>query len=306
MKISWREVSGYLLIVVASCFWGGSASLGKSLFHAGMSTAQLMQVRSVMSAAVLSVMLAVFGRKHFKIQMRDLWGLLLLAIPGLVVVNATYYQAIKMMPVAIAVFIQFCAPVLIFLYGWITKREQSSAAKLGALCLSIFGTFLMVQIQNQGFNQLPAFGLFCAFLAMVSYAFYLIVSHRLAEKHSALTLVLYGYSLAGIFWLFAVNPISTANFMTAKQLWIRSLLFAVFSTVIPFTLFLTGLKRVSPTGASIASGTETIIASLFAFFFLGETLALSQIFGAILILAAIILLILAHSQTQQEPQDIPN
>jgi drug/metabolite transporter (DMT)-like permease len=306
MKISWREVSGYLLIVVASCFWGGSASLGKSLFQAGMSTAQLMQVRSVMSAVVITVILALFRRKHFRIQPRDLWGLLLLAIPGLVVVNASYYQAVKMLPVAIAVFIQFCAPVLIFLYGWITKREQSSAAKLSALCLSIFGTFLMVQIQKQGLNQLPAFGLFCAFLAMVSYAFYLLVSHRLAEKHSAFTLVLYGYSLAGLFWLFVVNPVTTANFMTSNQLWIRSLLFAVFSTVIPFTLFLTGLARVSPTGASIASGTETITASLFAFFFLGETLAVSQIFGGVLILAAIILLILAHSQTPQEAQDIPN
>ena len=306
MKISWREVSGYLLIVVASCFWGGSASLGKSLFQAGISTAQLMQVRSVMSAVVLCVILAVFARKHFKIQMQDLWGLLLLAIPGLVVVNASYYQAVKMLPVAIAVFIQFCAPVLIFLYGWITKREQSSAAKLSALCLSIFGTFLMVQIQNQGFNQIPAFGLFCAFLAMVSYAFYLLVSHRLAEKHSALTLVLYGYSLAGLFWLFVVNPVTTANFMTSKQLWIPSLLFAVFSTVIPFTLFLTGLARVSPTGASIASGSETIIASLFAFVYLGESLAMSQIFGAFLILGAIILLILTHPQTHQEPQDIPN
>ncbi len=149
--------------------------------------------------------------------------------------------------------------MLIFLYGWITKREQSSAAKLSALCLSILGTFLMVQIQNQGFNQLPLFGLFCAFLAMVSYAFYLLVSHRLAEKHSPLTLVLYGYSLAGLFWLFVVNPISTANFMTSKQLWIPSLSFAVFSTVIPFTLFLTGLARVSPTGASIASSGALVV-----------------------------------------------
>ena len=66
MKISWKEVSGYLLIVVASCFWGGSASLGKSLFQAGMSTGQLMQVRSVMSAVVLSVTLALFRKKAFQ------------------------------------------------------------------------------------------------------------------------------------------------------------------------------------------------------------------------------------------------
>lgn len=298
MKISWREVTGYALIVLASCFWGGSASLGKTLFRAGMTTATLMQVRSVLTAVVLLVLLGLFGRKHLKIQIRDLWDFLLLAIPGLVLVNASYYQALKMMPVAITVFIQFCAPVLIFVYGWITHREQSSPAKLGALALGIAGTFLMVQIQKAGWHQLPAFGLICAFLAMFSYAFYLIVSHRLAEKHSALTLVLYGYGLAAIFWLIAVNPQHTATLMTSKQLWIPALLFGLFSTLIPFTLFMFGLTRVSPTGAAISSTSETVTASLFAFFFLGETLESGQIVGAILILGAIILLILAQPQQQ--------
>ena len=65
-----------------------------------------------------------------------------------------------------------------------------------------------------------------------------------------------------------------------------------------------GLKRVSPTGAAISSTSETVTASLFAFFFLGETLEPGQIAGALLILGAIILLILAQPQRRQEPQEI--
>jgi drug/metabolite transporter (DMT)-like permease len=62
-------------------------------------------------------------------------------------------------------------------------------------------------------------------------------------------------------------------------------------------LFLSGLRRVSATGASIASISETVMAALFAYLFLNETLAAIQIFGAILILIAVLLLILQSHVT---------
>jgi drug/metabolite transporter (DMT)-like permease len=303
MKTRWSEVTGYALIALASCFWGGAASLGKTLFREGMTTAMLMQVRSVFTAVVLIITLALFARKNLEIQPRDLRGLLLLALPGLVLVNAAYYQAVKMMPVAIAVFIQFTAAVLVFLYGWLTKHEKATTPKLIALVLSVVGTLLMVQLQKNQFQDLPGFGLFCAFLSMVSYAFYLIVSHRLSAKHSAFTLVAYGYGLAALFWVIALNPVRTFEFISEKHLWVPTILFSLFSTLIPFTLFMFAMKRVSPTGAAIASTTETVTASLFAFIFLGEVLFPIQIIGAAFILCAIILLVLPQKTADEVLSD---
>jgi drug/metabolite transporter (DMT)-like permease len=299
MKTHWREITGYALIALASSFWGGAASLGKTLFREGMTTGQLMLVRSVFTAVILFAVLGIFSRKHLAIHARDLRGLLLLALPGLVVVNASYYQAIKLMPVAIAVFIQFSAAVLVFLYGWITKNETATGGKLLALVMSVVGTLLMVQLQKNQLQGLPSFGLFCAFLSMVSYALYLIVSHRLSEKHSAFKLVAYGYGLAALFWVVVINPIQTFQFITEKKLWAPTLFFSLFSTLIPFTLFMIAMKRVSPTGAAIASTTETVMASLFAFIFLGEVLYPIQIVGAAFILCAIILLVLPQKVTPE-------
>ena len=299
MKTRWQEITGYALIALASCFWGGSASLGKTLFREGVTTAMLMQVRSVFTAVILVIVLSIFARKHLKIQARDLWGLLLLALPGLVLVNVSYYQALKMMPVAIAVFIQFTAAVLVFLYGWLTKQEKATTGKLIALVLSVLGTLLMVQLQRDQLQDLPTFGLMCAFMSMISYAFYLVVSHRLSEKHSAFTLVVYGYGLAALFWIIALNPYHTFTFITERNLWVPTLLFSLFSTLIPFTLFMFAMKRVSPTGAAIASTTETVMATLFAFIFLGEVLYPVQIIGAAFILCAIILLMLPQKSVSE-------
>jgi drug/metabolite transporter (DMT)-like permease len=290
-RINWEEVWGYGLLILAACFWGSAASLGKSLMRQGISTFMLMQVRAIFTALVLLIGILPFARQHLRIQPTDLWAFLLFAIPGLALVNASYYYAVRVLPVAIAVFIQFSAPVLVFLYGVVRKTEVASRAKIAALVLSMIGTFLMVRLQELGSQNLPWLGLISAFVSMLSYAFYLIISHDLSRKYSPWTMVVYGYGLAAVFWCVIQSPVSTAHALNEKNLWLLAIAFSVSSTLIPFTLFLMGLRRVTPTGAAIASTSETVTATLFAFLFLGETLVPIQVVGALCILSAILILI---------------
>jgi drug/metabolite transporter (DMT)-like permease len=304
MKRKWNETLGLVLIVVAACFWGGSASLGKAMMQSGLSTAMLMQARSVGSILILFPLVAILAPRHLKMQLRDIPGLLLLAIPGLVLVNASYYYAVKVLPVAIAVFIQFTAPVLVFLYGILSKEEHSNRNKIAALLLSVVGTYFMVHIEPAKIEKLPWIGLASAAVSMVTYAFYVIVSHRLGQKHSPWTMIAYGYGIASLFWCVVQNISATIGMLNEKHLWTETLMFSLSSTVIPFSLFLLGLRRVTPTGASIASTTETVTASLFAFLFLGEKLTWYQVMGGGLILSALVILIL-QKEREIVPEELP-
>lgn len=263
----------------------------------GLSTVMLMQVRSVISAVIVIVLLQAFSRRHLRIKLKDLPGLLLLAIPGLALVNVSYYHAVKLLPVAIAVFVQFTAPVLVFIYGLLSKREQGSPAKFAALLLCIAGTFFMVRLQDGRLEGLSVIGLASAVVSMFTYAFYVIWSHRLGEKHSSWTIIAYGYGITAIFWSILQNPIQTVSILSANGLWTEGVLFALFSTLIPFSLFLFGLRKITPSGAAIASTAETVTASLFAFIFLGESLSFWQIVGATLILTSIMILIYKGAKT---------
>jgi drug/metabolite transporter (DMT)-like permease len=291
MKVNWEEAKGYAFCLLAACFWGGAASIGKSLMQRGLSTLMLMQVRSVISAAIIVFILILFSGSHLRIQRKELPALILLAIPGIALVNISYYHAVKLLPVAIAVFIQFTAPVLVFLYGLLSKREHSSPVKFAALLFCIFGTFLMVQLQQGSLRGLSSIGLASAVISMFTYAFYVILSHRLGEKHSAWTLLAYGYGITAIFWCILQNPNETIRHLTDNTLWRDGIIFALCSTLIPFSFFLLGLRKISATGAAIASTAETVSASLFAFIFLHESLTIWQILGASLILSSIMILI---------------
>jgi drug/metabolite transporter (DMT)-like permease len=304
MKPKWNEGAGYILIVAAACFWGASASLGKTMMQNGLSTSMLMQARSVLSFLILFPFLLLIAPRHLKIQLSDIPGLLLLAIPGLVLVNASYYYAVKVLPVAIAVFIQFTAPVLIFVYGVLSKKESSNKSKISALLLSIAGTYFMVHIEPEQMEKLPGLGLASAAVSMISYAFYVLVSHRLGQKLSSWTMIFYGYGVAALVWCILQNVPATETALSTFHLWKEALLFSLFSTLIPFSLFLLGLRRVTPTGGAIASTSETVFATLFAFLFLHERLSWYQILGGIFILAAVMILILQKGR-DVTPQELP-
>ncbi len=299
-EIDWRETTGYILIILASCFFGGSASLGKTLMNNGLSTIMLMEIRSVITSVVLLPALLLVGRKHLQVDSKDWILFLLLGIPGIALVNSSYYYAVKTLSVALAVFIQFTAPVLVFLYGWSTRKEKATQQKLLALLLCLLGTFFMVRLHSSESASISWIGVTSAFVATFAFAFYVLLSHQLGKKYSAWTITFYGYFVACLFWFIVQNPAETASTLSRNHLWKGAILFSLFSTLIPFALFLSGLMRVTPTGATIASTSETITASVFAYLFLGESLTPGQLFGGVLIVSAI--LILAYKKSEPSPE----
>jgi len=72
--------------------------------------------------------------------------------------------------------------------------------------------------------------------------------------------------------------------------WIAIITIALISTVLAFVTFFARLKRIGPTSASTLSTFEPIVAVVLAAIVLGETISPFQIFGGILILAAVVLL----------------
>jgi drug/metabolite transporter (DMT)-like permease len=249
-----------------------------------------METRSIITSLILLPGLLLFGRKHLRIDRKDWFLFILLAIPGIALVNASYYYAVKVLTVALAVFLQFTAPVLVFLYGWLTGKEKVTQDKILALIFSLAGTYFMVRVYESTSGTISWTGILSAIVSTIAYAFYVILSHRLGQNYSPWTLIFYGYSIAGLFWCAVRNPFETANILTSSHQWNEAFLFSLLSTLIPFTLFLNGLRRVTPTGATIASTSETIAATGFAYLFLGESLTTGQLIGAALIVSAIVIL----------------
>jgi drug/metabolite transporter (DMT)-like permease len=94
---------------------------------------------------------------------------------------------------------------------------------------------------------------------------------------------------AAAFWL-VVNPPwrLVAQHYTAGQ-WSALFLFSCFSILLPYTLYLTGLKYLDPTRAVVTSCLEPVFAIVLAGIFVHETPRLLQMVGIVAVLVATIL-----------------
>jgi drug/metabolite transporter (DMT)-like permease len=80
------------------------------------------------------------------------------------------------------------------------------------------------------------------------------------------------------------------------KIWMAFLYIAIFSTLIPFGLYLKGIEQIRATRASITATWEPVVAGVTAYFVLGEVLFPFQVLGGIGVIAAIVLLQMAKEK----------
>jgi drug/metabolite transporter (DMT)-like permease len=156
--------------------------------------------------------------------------------------------------------------------------------------LSLAGCFLAVGGAGAGALRTTPLGIASGIASAFCFAFLNIGSARLLERYSFQTVTVYTIGFASLFWL-VVNPEhGLAAEPPAPALLGTLTLFAVISILIPHTLFFSGLRTVAPSRAIITSTAEPVVAIASAAIVVGELLGPVQILGALLVIAAIVLL----------------
>lgn len=285
-----KELRGYFMILGSAVFWGTSATAAKALFNQQMDTVLVVQARVTVSMFLLLIFYLFFRRDFLRIDPRELWKFALLGCIGVAGTNFTYYFTIKETTVATAILIQYTAPLLVMLYAVWSGEEQFTGAKVVAVVLSLGGCFLAVGAYDREVLRITPLGLLTGIGSIFGFAFLTIFTRSVLKTHGVWTSTFYAMLFASLFWG-VLNPpwIVAAQPLTART-WGALAVLAVVSLLIPQTLFFGGLRRIVPSRAIITSTFEPIVAIVSAAWYLGELLQPLQILGALLVIAAILLL----------------
>jgi drug/metabolite transporter (DMT)-like permease len=292
-KHPWR---GYFFIAAATLGWGAAAALGKAIFngsvfagHAVISPVALTQARASFTVLVFGPFLLLrFGRSIFKISRRDLALCALVGTLGVACSNYFYYLAVQKSTVSLAITVQYTAPIWVLLYMVGRGREQATFQKTAAALVAMIGTALAIGVFHSGV-QLSSIGVGAALLASFGYAFYNIAAQGLVMRNHPFTVMFYMLLSSAILWLVVNPPWRVLAQHYSRQQWGFLFLFACLSMVLPYMLYLSGLKYLDPTRAVITSCLEPVFAILFALLFVQETLRPLQVVGIAAVLAATVL-----------------
>jgi drug/metabolite transporter (DMT)-like permease len=278
------------MILLAAVCWGVMAVVAKLLFRGrSVDPLTLVVIRADLTALILLGVLALLRRQALRVGPRELLIAALVGVGGLMTNNYLYFLALDLTSVATALLLQYQAPILVALYTVLVERQRLSGRLLAALASALVGCALVVRAYDPAALRVNLPGLVAGLGTAAAFAFYLLASRAALRRMSVGSLLTFAYLAAALLWSLAIPPWRLVSHGYSGELWGAFLCIALFGTVIPFGLFVGGLRFLAPAQASIVSMLEPVVAAGVAFLVLGESLAPLQLLGGFLVLGGVLL-----------------
>jgi drug/metabolite transporter (DMT)-like permease len=211
---------------------------------------------------------------------------------SLTVFEALYFTAYAYTTVQHAAALLYTAPAFVAVLSWVILKEKFSRAKVAAVTLSVTGAFLIVGIARGQplFGSITQLGDWLAIASGLAYSSWYIFGKILGQNREPAVTTF----LAMIFGALLLFPIMFAleGVHPPANLygWGLIVVVGLVPTAVAYVLYLTGLKLIEPTQASVFAIVEPLTAAVVGFLFLQERLSYDSIVGFVLIISSIVLL----------------
>ncbi|WCB96662.1 hypothetical protein DSM104299_05427 [Baekduia alba] len=277
---------GTVLCVLSAVGFGAMAIFAKQAYAAGVTVVTLLSLRFLLAAVLFwTVVLARGARLPGR---RVVAGGLLLGAVGYAAQGGLYFGALTHLDASMTSLLTYIYPILVFLGALALGREQATGRRLGALGLATAGTMLVLLGGSVG--VVDPVGVAMALGCAVVYGSYILISDRMVadlDPFVLAALVTSGAAVSTFGVGFGTGSLDV-HFAAAGWGWIA--LLTGGSTVLGISAFLVGLREVGPATASIVSTVEPAVTVALATTIYGEALGPSQMFGAVLVLGAVVIL----------------
>lgn len=171
-----RRNTGIIVAILTAIAFAGSGPFVKPLLLDGWSSGAAVIVRMTGAALVLLPIALWHTRHDFGVWARRWKWLVGYGIIAVAATQYFYYSAIGLMPVSIALLIQYLAPVLLLLAAWVRTKHRPAALSLGGAAISVLGLVLALDLGSATGALNPIGVMFAAFAALSVCGYYLMAA----------------------------------------------------------------------------------------------------------------------------------
>jgi drug/metabolite transporter (DMT)-like permease len=262
---------------------------------------RLAEVRSVSAVVILGTYVLFTRPEIIKVKRAEIPRLALYGVVGFAFVNFGYLYGIQRgVPLGLVLIIEFTAPIWIALWIKVVRRGFVANEMWLAVALSFTGLILVAKVW-EGFT-FDLLGLTAAMVCAFCLAAYFLMSEKIGEKREPIATMIFGMGFASIFWLVVLPPWSFPLEVFTVQMdlggiaagtmlpgWLLIGAAAIFGTVVPYMLVLSGMKLLTASTSSVIGMLEPVIAGAFAWIWFGQSWDVVQLIGAAIVLVGIYL-----------------
>jgi drug/metabolite transporter (DMT)-like permease len=297
-----NATAGYLFCAGAATLFAINGTVSKSILIGEIDASRLSQLRVTAAFLILLVVVAITRPAALRIKRSEIGVLLAYGILGVAMTQFLYFVALERLPVGVALLIEFTAPIMVALWFRFGMRQQVNRLVWLGLAIALTGLALVGQVwQGLAFDGL---GVIAAFGAAAALATYFTLGDRQVRppyNRDAVSLTMWGFGGAALFWVFAApwwsfpwgefastgSPLGEGG--ASVPLWTLALWMIVLGTAVPFWLEVKALQNIRASQASVVAMLEPLLAIVVAWIALSETLTAAQIVGAFVVLTGVYL-----------------
>jgi drug/metabolite transporter (DMT)-like permease len=299
---------GEIYLFLGALFFSFNGIISKIVLIDGLSAWRLTQIRTGGAFLLLFTFNIIFRRHELKATRQEIPWLIAFGVIGVALVQAFYFVAIERLYVGVALLIEFTAPIWILLFLRFILKKHVPNGLWYAIALSFSGLLMITQIWNG--LSLDQLGLLAAFVDALSLATYFLIGDRLGKTKSSNAITTWGFGVTSLVLLVALPLWSYPTEVFTKQMpllgrfaeysfpgWALLLWIIVMGTILPYLLVVGGLKILSASTASIFGMIEPVLAGIFAWWWLSESLGAIQLLGCVVVIVGIVIADKARQKT---------
>ena len=240
------------------------------------------------SAAIIMFIILLFTRKlDIKFANKRIWGLgILNGVSYLLQYVGMAFTAASKSSLLVNL-----TAVWVAIISWFLLKERFGKKKLLGIILSIIGVFLITT--NLNFSEL-AKGMFLGDILVLSsgvgWSFFIIYNKKYIDDAENSFQFMAWVLFITVIPLIPFIPLSSSVSLNLPiEAWFAIAYTAIFCWIVPYSLWLKGLKHISSVTSTVVLLTEVVVAIVISYFMLDEVFTLISSAGALIILLAIAL-----------------
>ncbi|MFN7976755.1 MAG: DMT family transporter [Vicinamibacterales bacterium] len=276
-----------LVLVVAS--WGANFSVIKAALDE-FPVHTFNALRQVVAALSFAIVLWRMAPGERRVARGDVGRVIFLGMIGGAIYQLIFVSGVTRTSVANSGLIFGLTPVAVSILSSVLGHEKLGVTRWLGAVVSIVGLYFVVG-HGAEVSSDTLVGDALVLVAMICWAIYSVVSRPLLGRYSPMMLTAWAAVIAAPPYVVAAMPSIVATDWTRVTWWGWALVLwsSLFCLVGAYVVWYTGVQKLGSTRTSAYSNLTPIFAMLVAWLWLGETVSVGQMVGALAIFAGVFL-----------------
>lgn len=288
-----QQMRGIVLTLLGAMLWGFCGSCGQFLFQYKEVTSDwLVPFRLTLAGSVILCGLACRDRG----RVLDIWreregrrDILIFSIFGMMLCQYSYFTTIQYSNAGTATVLQYTGPALILVYLCAKEKRKPKAYELAALCCSMFGTFILATHGNVSELAIPPKALLWGAVSAVTLVIYTLQPAGLMKRYSTLLTLGWGMLIGGLALMLLKRPWTMRPVIDGQTVLAMTFI-VVFGTIVAFDFYLTGVRLVGASSASMLACIEPVAATVISVVWLKVRFQMADLLGFVFVLSTVFII----------------